>query len=70
MKGRPLDAHKEVAFLNVASYLSENKDEQITIADLVLKIKEYCGEESYSAKHMKEIILEHFGDEITIANIN
>eukprot|EP00794_Sanderia_malayensis_P021141 gene21141-23219_t len=70
MKGRPLDARKEEAFLNVASYLSENDDEQITVADLVLKMKEYMGEESYSAKHMKKRILEHFRDEITITNIN
>ena len=37
---------------------------------LVLKMKEYCGEDSYIHKHMKKRITEHFGNNVIIAEIN
>ena len=69
-RGRPTDTIKEEAFLRVALYFEENDDEQITVGELVLKMKEYCGEDSYTPKYMKKRITEHFGNNVIITEIN
>ena len=69
-RGRPTDTDKEEAFLRVALYLEENDNEQITVGESVLKMKEYCGEDSYTPKYMKKRITEHFGNKVIISEIN
>ena len=63
------DTDKEEAFLTVSLYLEENDDEQITVGELVLKMKEYCGEDSYTHKYMKKRITEHFGNNVIITEM-
>lgn len=77
-KGRPQDKSRSDAFLEVATYLEQNDDEQIAIGDLVIKMKQYLEEdtdsddnhEPYTTNHMKIKLIEKFGDQIIIAEIN
>ncbi|CAH3149612.1 unnamed protein product, partial [Porites lobata] len=69
-KGRPTDKSRQEAFLEVAKYLKENDDEQITVNDLMNKMAEFNDQEPYSARYMKEKLKEHFGENIVIASIN
>ena len=69
-RGRPIDSTRNDAFFKVASYLEENDDEQITVNDLVAKMREYCGDECYTPVHLKQRILEYFGKEVIITEIN
>ena len=69
-RGRPTDSEKEEAFLRVVRYLEENDDEQITIGELVSKMEECCGEDSYTPKYMKKRVIEHLGDDVIITEIN
>ncbi|CAH3187344.1 unnamed protein product [Porites lobata] len=68
--GRPTDKSRQEAFLEVAKYLKENDDEQITVNDLMNKMAEFNDQEPYSARYMKEKLKEHFGENIVIASIN
>ena len=49
-KGRPTDKSRQEAFLEVAKYLKENDDEQITVKDLMNKMAEFNDQEPYSAR--------------------
>ncbi|CAH3022720.1 unnamed protein product, partial [Porites evermanni] len=69
-KGRPTDKSRQEAFLEVAKYLKENDDEQLTVNDLMNKMAEFNDQEPYSARYMKEKLKEHFGENIVIASIN
>ena len=69
-KGRPADKSRQEAFLEVAKYLKENDDKQITVNDLVNKMTEFNDQEPYSARYMKEKLKEHFVVNIVIASIN
>ena len=69
-KGRPTDKSRQEAFLEVAKYLKENDDEQLTVNDLMNKTAEFNDQEPYSARYMKEKLKEHFGENIVIASIN
>ncbi|KAH3852094.1 hypothetical protein DPMN_094591 [Dreissena polymorpha] len=55
--GRPVDMAQEFAFQEIAKFLIENDDEQITLKDLVDKMVELCGELSYTSTHMKKRLL-------------
>ena len=61
---------KRRSFLKITLYLEEHDNEQITVGELVSKMKEFCGEESYSMKFMKKRVMEHFGDDVIIKEIN
>lgn len=52
--GRPLNVDQSTAFIHIAQYLQENDDEQITVTDLVNKMKECCGDLAYSQIYMKK----------------
>lgn len=56
--------------MNVIEYLKENDNEQISITDLVDKMKEMCGERAYSASYTKQKLVEHFGASVIITEIN
>jgi len=71
--GRPQDQKTNDAFLKVVRYLQENDDEQMTVSDLVEKMRGYLGESAssaYSNRYMKAKIEEYFGENIIITNIN
>lgn len=71
--GRPKEAERYEAFLLVAKYLEENDDEQITITDLIEKMETgLLGSEvaAYGFTHMKSKLMEHFGDNIIITELN
>ena len=71
--GRPEDSERKQAFLEVANYLQQNDEEQLTIVDLVKKMEEILedtGFEPYSLSYMKSRLLEHFKDKIIVTEIN
>ncbi len=39
--GRPKDTDQEQAFLRMCTYFEENDEEQLSVADLACKMKEY-----------------------------
>ena len=69
-RGRPTDSEKEEDFLKGVRYLEENDDEQITVGELVSKMEEYCGEDSYTPKYMKKRVIKHLGDDVIVIEIN
>ena len=68
--GRPQDDERAKAFLEVASYLEDNDDEQITINDLIDLMNQKLDYDAYSYTHMKTRLLEHFGNRIVQTEIN
>lgn len=66
--GRPVDVLKREAFMKVVEYLQDNDDMQLSIPDLVEKMKQYCDTEAYAAKYMKLKLEEHFGKNIFISS--
>ncbi len=71
-KGRPQDAIRAEAFINVANYLQTHDEEQTTINDLITKMSEYLPPDvqPYGFSHMKASIQKHFGEDIVITEIN
>ena len=72
-QGRPSDSVRAEAFIKVAEYLEANDDEQTTIQDLIHKMDEFLDgtdSESYGFTYMKDQLQKHFGDNITITEIN
>ena len=57
--GWRIDTSNAEAFLNLVEYLQENDDMQISVYDLVEKMKEYCGNKANSARCMKFKLVEH-----------
>lgn len=71
--GRPSDSVRADAFQKVTAFLEENDEEQMTINSLINKMKEFLEDtnlEPYGFTHMKEKLLDHFGDRIIITEIN
>ncbi len=71
--GRPEELDRTEAFLEVAHFLEENDDEQITISDLTSKMEAILDGSEYSAYsrvHVRSKLKEHFGDNIVRAHIN
>lgn len=60
----------ENAFPDVIHYIEKDSDDQMTVSNLVDKMKALCGDEAYSAVYMNMTILEHFGDSVVIAELN
>ncbi|PIK46569.1 hypothetical protein BSL78_16578 [Apostichopus japonicus] len=72
-RGRPQNVTQMEAFLNVATYLQENDDEQTTIHDLIDKMQEFLVDSScmpYNFTYMKDQLTQHFSDSIVVAEIN
>ena len=71
--GRPQIDERAVAFLEVARYLEENDDEQITIDHLIDLMEQKLANtahEAYGYTHMKKRLQEHFGERIILTEIN
>ncbi|CAC5395350.1 unnamed protein product [Mytilus coruscus] len=66
-QGRPAAYGEQ--FLKIVDYLKEHEDQQITIAELVNKMNELCGEQAYSSVYMKKKLRNHFGENIIITDI-
>lgn len=74
-RGRPQDMSQREAFLKVIAYLQENDDEQITINDLIEKMKQYlldsCSDcTPYHFTYMKDQLKNHFGNELVITEVS
>lgn len=70
--GRPKNTKKVEAFEAVADYLEKNDDEQVTISDLVNKMRDHLVNtniQPYTNKHMKEELKTHFGNRIVITEV-
>ena len=71
--GRPQDEEKTDAFVKIAKFLQENVDEQITVGDLIALMSDYMADSestAYGHTRMKAKLLEHFGNQILITEIN
>ena len=71
--GRPQDDKRAEAFLEVASYLEDNDDEQITINDLIDLMNQKLTNTDYDAygyTYMKTRLQKHFGERIVQTEIN
>ena len=71
-RGRPKDSLRRDAFIEVADYIASHDDEQTTVNMHIEKMKEYLPPdvEPYGFTHMKANILDHFGEEVIITEIN
>ena len=69
--GRPQSFSEPAAFLKVADNLRHSDEEQTTINDLIIRMKDYLGddEEPYSFRHMKEQLQTHFDSDILISEV-
>ena len=68
--GRPEDDDKQQAFLKMCSYLEANDEEQITVADLANKMKEYLCENDalgYGNYYLKQKLQEHYENSVCFA---
>ena len=71
--GRPPEEQRMNAFLEVAKFLEENDDEQISIQDLIQRMDKNLANTEFSAysyHHMQEKLKEHFGNKIIQTEIN
>ena len=71
--GRPQEKQRTDAFLEVARFLEENDDEQITIQDLIQDMEENLTNtehNAYSYPHKQQNLKEHFGNKIIQTEIN
>ena len=71
--GRPQKDTRAEAFLEVARYLEDNDDEQITINDVIDLMNQKPADttyEAYTYPHMKTKLQEHFGERLIQTEIN
>ena len=71
-RGRPPDLTREAAFIEVANYLKENDEEQLTLSDLQAMMANMLPEQkgdAYCTKWLQEKLLTYFKDQIVISNI-
>ncbi|VDI26391.1 Hypothetical predicted protein [Mytilus galloprovincialis] len=54
----------------VLEFLEDNDDEQLTVKDLVDRMKALCGDEAYSQPYMKQKVQEHYRTSILITELN
>jgi len=66
--GRPEAIDTNEAFKIVISYIEENEGSVLTMNELINLMEETCGERTYSYKHMKSKLLNHFGDSISVSS--
>ena len=69
-RGRPCNTTSIKAFLDTMQYFESHENEQLSVVDLVNIMSERCGNDSYSSVYMKKKMLEYFGDNIIIAEVN
>ena len=68
--GRPAKMSAEHALNKVIEYFEQNSDCQLSLYDLIEKMKQLCGNDAYSTVYLKQTLIEHFGASITITEIN
>ena len=70
-RGRRIDVRKQEAFDKLCHYLTENDDCQYSLHELQSQMESNLeeGEEPYTQKWLKEQVLSHFGERITITEI-
>ena len=71
--GCPKDKERTNAFMEVASFLEENDNEQITIHDVISHMEDNLADSehgAYSYPHMQQKFQEYFGDTVIETEIN
>jgi hypothetical protein len=68
--GRPEDKEASDAFLQVMTFLRNNDDEQVTMKQLQDQMVSICGDKAYSITYLKQKIINHFGEDAIITEIN
>ena len=68
-KARPMHISSENAFLEVIKYFESNKEEQVTVYDLINKMSGMC-DGPYSFSYMRRKILDYFGGTVIITELN
>ena len=66
---RPRNTIQIEAYLKVGAYLQENDDEQTSISDFIVKMKQYLGDSGYTPYHftyMKDQLQQHYGNKIVV----
>ena len=72
-QGRSLEEERSWAFKKVIEYFEKNDEEQLTIMELTNKMAEILEDsdcEPYTAWYLKKKIIERFGDDVVIAEID
>ena len=69
-KGRPTNIDADSEFTEIVKHLEDNTSVQITIKDLTNKMREHCREDVNSYFYLKKRLMDHFGCEIVISEIN
>ncbi|XP_045211013.2 uncharacterized protein LOC123562441 [Mercenaria mercenaria] len=64
--GRPYRETND-RFMAVVEYIEDSED-VVTVTELVQVMEKECGENAYSAKHMKRKLVEYFGDALVISS--
>jgi hypothetical protein len=69
--GRPKNEQMADTFEKIACFLEENDDEQVTVNDLIKKMKEISGENiAYSHLKMVQELQKRFGEDLIIAQVD
>lgn len=71
-RGRPAgscDEEKQFAFMSVIDYLESNDDETVTLDELY-DVMQRCSEsdEVYSKKSLQRLLVEHYGEKVSITS--
>lgn len=68
-KGAPVNSMLHDAFLQLVQFL-ESSDEPFSTSDLNEKFQEFSGGDTYSVRHLKDKLIQHFGDRILFLSRN
>ena len=61
-----IPTNQKRSFKNVVSYIEENEGCVLTMSELINLMEDTCGDRAFSYKHMKNRLIDHFGDSISV----
>lgn len=69
--GRPVQQERFCAFQKLCKFMEEDEDGQLSLSMLQEKMKTLLGdgEDAYCKKYLKKKIIEHFGDRVTVTDL-
>ena len=70
VRSRPCNMSSVTAFSETMQYFECHENEQLSVVDLVDIMRDKCGGNSYSSVYMKKKMLDYFGDNIIIAEVD
>lgn len=69
--GRPVDESKNIAFQKLVCYIKNHEGESFLMSELSTIMEKECDENvSFTNQYLKQKLMEHFGDELTIIKKN